>query len=300
MKKFLLALTLLCCSLAVASTMGDDAEQAFQNKDYASAARLYQQITAQKPDDAFSWLKLGISLRHVNKLQESLEALKKASELHVASLLVKAHTAATLAAMGKNDEALGLLGQVAKAGFPAAVVEKEEAFASLKTDARYIAAIEEMREQSEPCKVPQIAAEYRQLDFWVGDWKVIGMGGQQVGSSHVDLILGDCVVFENWSSGFGSEGKSFNKYNPHAKRWEQYWVSDQGETTFFQGQLEGKNMVYYADGVAPDGKPMKRRLTFFNLGPDQVRQFSQQSTDGGKTWSTEYDLTYVRKSKNAL
>jgi len=26
-----------------------------------------------------------------------------------------------------------------------------------------------------------------------------------------------------------------------------------------------------------------------------VRQFSQGSTDGGKTWNVEYDFTYVRK-----
>jgi hypothetical protein len=26
-----------------------------------------------------------------------------------------------------------------------------------------------------------------------------------------------------------------------------------------------------------------------------VRQFSQRSEDGGKTWSVEYDFTYFRK-----
>jgi tetratricopeptide (TPR) repeat protein len=299
MKTLLLALILLTCCAAAASPAGDDAEQAFQNKDYATAVRLYQQITAQKPDEAFAWYKLGVSLRHVHQLQESLEALQKASSFHVVPLLIKVQTAATLTKMGKKDEALVLLNEVAKAGMPAGVVESEEAFAPLKADARYTAAIEEMREQSEPCKGPQKFPEYRQLDFWVGEWNVIGMGGQQVGSSHVDLILGDCVVFENWSGGFGSQGKSFNKYNPQAKRWEQYWVDDQGATTFFQGKLEGKDMVYYADGQTPDGRPMKRRLTFFNLGPDKVRQFSQQSADG-KTWTTEYDLTYVRRTKNAL
>jgi len=40
---------------------------------------------------------------------------------------------------------------------------------------------------------------------------------------------------------------------------------------------------------------VKRHLQFFKLGPDKVRQFSQQSTDGGKTWTPEYDFTCIRK-----
>ena len=32
-----------------------------------------------------------------------------------------------------------------------------------------------------------------------------------------------------------------------------------------------------------------------SLGPDRVRQFSQGSKDDGKTWSVEYDSTYLRK-----
>ena len=115
----------------------------------------------------------------------------------------------------------------------------------------------------------------------------------------IDLILGDCVVLENWTGGAGGEGKSFNKYSPEFKRWEQYWVDAQGSTTFFHGKLEGKNMVYYAETPQPDGSILKRRLTFFNLGPNKVRQFSQQTRDDGKTWQTEYDLIYVRKNSQA-
>jgi hypothetical protein len=40
---------------------------------------------------------------------------------------------------------------------------------------------------------------------------------------------------------------------------------------------------------------LKRRLQFIKLTPDKVRQFSQGSTDGGKTWKPEYDFTYIEK-----
>ena len=45
----------------------------------------------------------------------------------------------------------------------------------------------------------------------------------------------------------------------------------------------------------PTGLALYRHLQFFKLREDGVRQFSQGSTDGGKTWSMEYDFTYVRK-----
>ena len=41
----------------------------------------------------------------------------------------------------------------------------------------------------------------------------------------------------------------------------------------------------------------KVRMTFFNQGPNQVRQLGQISTDGGQTWGVSYDLTYIRKNK---
>jgi len=38
-----------------------------------------------------------------------------------------------------------------------------------------------------------------------------------------------------------------------------------------------------------------RRLTFFNLGKDKVRQYSEISKDNKSTWAPEYDLEYRRK-----
>jgi hypothetical protein len=58
-------------------------------------------------------------------------------------------------------------------------------------------------------------------------------------------------------------------------------------------------MDYWTDDLPqPDGTRLKRHLQFFKLGSDAVRQFSQGSSDGGKSWQVEYDFTYIRKSKN--
>lgn len=44
--------------------------------------------------------------------------------------------------------------------------------------------------------------EYRQFDFWIGEWDVQA-GGNQAGTNSVQLILGDCVIFENWIGAAG-------------------------------------------------------------------------------------------------
>lgn len=41
------------------------------------------------------------------------------------------------------------------------------------------------------------AAEYRQFDFWIGDWQVFDKTGKQVGTSHIEAILGGCVIAEH-------------------------------------------------------------------------------------------------------
>jgi hypothetical protein len=44
------------------------------------------------------------------------------------------------------------------------------------------------------------------------------------------------------------------------------------------------------------GKALIRRLRFYNLGADRVRQLSEGSEDSGKTWTVEYDFTYNREN----
>jgi len=55
-------------------------------------------------------------------------------------------------------------------------------------------------------------------------------------------------------------------------------------------------MDYFTDEIPQTSGPaLKRHLQFIPTGSDKVRQFSRGSTDGGKTWTVEYDFTYTRK-----
>lgn len=144
--------------------------------------------------------------------------------------------------------------------------------------------------------------EFRRLDFWVGEWEAFGLKGAKAGDSRISIILDSCVVLEEWTSanlqqGLRYAGKSFNSYNAVSKQWQQTWTDNTGNTTeYLRGEgTEGK-VVFYADKVpGPDGKSFLRRLSFTRLEADKVRQLGERSDDGGKTWSTEYDLEYRRK-----
>ena len=67
------------------------------------------------------------------------------------------------------------------------------------------------------------------------------------------------------------------------------------ELTIVAEAENGQQALALIEQTAPDGKKNKGRFTFFNQGPDQVRQLNEISADEGKTWQTVYDFTYIRK-----
>jgi hypothetical protein len=156
-----------------------------------------------------------------------------------------------------------------------------------------LALLKQVRHNAAPCDDPS----FHQFDFWLGDWDVIAaVGGPVQGTSHISKEMGGCVVWENWTSaGSPYFGKSYNTYNVNLQRWEQYWVDTSAGVMFFHGNVKDGAMDYWTDDVPqPNGDKLRRHLQFFNLSPDKVRQLSQGSTDGGKTWQVEYDFIYNR------
>ena len=59
-------------------------------------------------------------------------------------------------------------------------------------------------------------------------------------------------------------------------------------------------LEYQYDSAQPGGGIKRHRLIFFKLGPDSVPQFSEYSADDGKRWTTEIDLTWIRKRSDCL
>ena len=155
--------------------------------------------------------------------------------------------------------------------------------------------------QGRSCSMP----EYRQFDFWIGEWEAFAPNGNKGGDSKISLMLDSCAILEEWTStglqkGIRYAGKSYNMYNATQKKWQQYWVDNTGNITrYFNGHYEEGKMIVQTDNEKVNDTLWQiQKMTFYNLGPDKVRQHGETSSDNGKTWVTSFDLEYRRKINN--
>jgi len=141
------------------------------------------------------------------------------------------------------------------------------------------------------------AAEHRQFDFWVGDWTVTPTGKTNVvASSLIEKLYGGCAIRENWMPLKGTSGGSLNNY--YGGHWRQTWVDAANSRVDFVGGLIDGKMVLTGEwkGVLGPGKDAVVRMTYSKNADGTVRQHGEQSTDQGKSWSTNFDFTYHPKA----
>jgi hypothetical protein len=142
--------------------------------------------------------------------------------------------------------------------------------------------------------------EYRQFDFWIGDWDVRPANQPNIPPMSNVITREDdgCVIRERWK-GARMTGQSVNIYDRSRGKWHQTWVDSTGGLHEYWGARTADGAIVFEGELPPrqsGGPRVSTRLTFFPLGPDKVRQFSEQSTDGGKTWTPNFDGLYVRKA----
>ncbi len=273
---------------AQSETASDQAARLIQTRDWKNIEPQLERITREHPDDAEAWYGLGRSLQEIGKYREALVPLTKALELGYRPAFMQLLLARSYAALGDARAVASRLEKSNAAGFPVWVVAKQ--FPEFEPQE---AALEAFR----PCST----AEYRQFDFWIGEWDVYNPAGQQVGSSRITPINDGCAIREEWTSATGTTGSSFNFYDPRTKKWNQFWVGsgaplsldDEGNAAVITGGLRNGSMILSSNGRV---SPMNR-ITWTPLDGGAVRQLWEQSKDDGKTWSTAFDGKYVPKKK---
>ncbi len=292
-------LLLLVAAVAQAAKAPDRqaALAALGEQRYAEAADIWAAIVAQAPDDGEAHYRLGTALMALDRLAPAARHFKLAAEHGFQAQGAGYRLARIHARQGNNAAALDGLETLAASGFGLfSLIETEDDFAAVRDDARFVAAVSAMKANRYPCRSSE---QSRAFDFWVGRWDV-SAGGQQAGTNDVRLILGDCVLFENWQSVTGSSGKSFNFYNAAEDHWRQVWVDDRGGVIEFTGRVTDGVMYYTAETrVAGQEQPLMHKLTFSRNEDGSVRQHWEQSGDGGDTWQTVFDGHYVRAANES-
>jgi len=272
------------------------AEAFFQAQDWEHAASAYSALAAADPGNFQLWNRLGFAFHHEGRYDKAAAAYGKAVALNSQSALARYNLACACARLDRKDEAFTHLSAIAATGFfLPEQIQQDADLANLRGEARFeeILAQAQAQRSARPCTA---APEFRQFDFWIGEWAVQSQAtGQPAGSSSVQLILGECVLFENWSGVRGMNGKSFNTYDATRQKWQQTWVDDRGGRTDYWGEFHGERMEFLGEKSRTEGGTPLLRMTFFKLGPDRVRQLGEFSEDAGKIWNVRYDLLYVRK-----
>jgi hypothetical protein len=133
--------------------------------------------------------------------------------------------------------------------------------------------------------------EYRQFDFWVGDWDAFAPGAATASARvRVTRILDGCAIREDYQDVRGLVGTSVSTYDRSRQLWHQSWVTNRGQLLLLDGAFANGAMVL----AGPDragGAAALARGTWTNT-QDGVREIGVTSADGGKTWHPWFDLMF--------
>ncbi|HET6932184.1 MAG TPA: hypothetical protein VFI45_17785 [Candidatus Acidoferrum sp.] len=293
---FLFFVTLTAAQTPVPDDAEAFADKAYQAHDWQASEAAYSSLAQKAPANARFWYRLGAAQKSLGKYNDALASFAKAESAGSPRYLSQYAVAETQALNGNRAAAFAALDEALKAGYALPdQLSSDPDLVSLHSDPQFAKLLDQARRAQAPCKY---GPEFRQFDFWIGEWSVVTAKGEMpAGDSRIELSLGDCVIVENWASKNSLyAGKSYNVFNTVEKRWEQFWVDNSAGMIHFYGGLKDGAMDFYTrDQTLPDGTSNQRHLRFFPLGPDKVRQYSQASSDHGKTWTDEYDFIYTRK-----
>ncbi len=274
----------------VTPEMRTEANSFYQKQDWENAAKVYEKIVKIEDKNVGAIYRYGMSLLNLNKNNDALVQLEKVFTISPNPVFALS-LAKVYARLNNQEKVYEILEKsITLGGIQPDNLTLDKDFEPLKNEQKFKDIVNKSDLAINPCKA---SSEFRQFDFWIGDWDAKNPQGLTVGSSSIQLILGSCVIFENWSTPVSS-GKSFNIYDKNTKKWHQNWVDDKGAYTHYIGELVDGKMVYVADTMQ-NGKKTLAKMTFTKLSNGDVRQFGESSVDEGKTWTTTFEFVYVRK-----
>lgn len=274
----------------ITTEMRSAANDAYQKQDWTAAAAGFEKIVKVEEKNAGARYRYGIALLNLNRNEEALANFESAMSISANAVFALA-AARAYARTGKKDKVYETLEKsLTMGGISPASLTGEKDFAAFRDEPRFVEFVKKSDLAVNPCKA---RPEFRQFDFWIGEWLPKNAQGITVGTSSIQLILGSCIIFENWETPI-SAGKSFNLFDTRDGKWHQTWVDARGSMTHYTGGLVDGKMVLVSESMQ-NGKKTLAKMTYTKLENGDVRQHGENSTDDGKTWTTSFDFIYVRK-----
>ena len=289
-----------------------NAQSLFQAQKWADAVRAYEAIVKTDAGDPRPRAGLAAALYNLGEFAKALPVALDAHtmlqdpgvQLQYPGLppgAVMLRIARIFNRLGQVDQAFEWLGRAVDYPIPnPPSLEAEPDMANLRADARWKKVADTLKANIDPCGS---RPEFRQFDFWLGEWDVLGASGQKVGSSRVESILNRCVILETYTAVPGSSaspnyvGQAFHFFDANQNVRAQHYIDTTATPSDWIGEFKDGAMRYTREGpFGPSKARVKQRMTFSSQPDGKVRQLFEQSADDGKTWRAGFDGTYVRRA----
>jgi hypothetical protein len=143
------------------------------------------------------------------------------------------------------------------------------------------------------------AAEYHQMNFWIGDWDIVDTDtprGSVQARAHVDPIAQGCAIHELYEQTDGLVGDSILSYDPARKQWQQTWVTNRGSIMMIAGNFKDGALALAGEAHLNDGKTVMQRI-YWKAQEQGVREWAVMSKDGGKTWGQAFDVLFRKHQR---
>ena len=250
-------------------------------------------VAAQTPSDGNGWFKLAVESRENMQFSEAHDALSNAEQLGIAPVRIGFERARLHVLANEADKAVAEIENIAASGFTSVgYIVNDPILSSLEGRPGYDQVVAAMSRLAYPCEHDE---SFKEFDFWLGDWVVHGPAGGLAGTNTIERAERGCVLIENWKNTAGGTGMSINYVDKITGEWVQIWNAEGGSQINIRGGMtdDGMLMIGTLHDVATGTTTPFRAL--WTLLPDRrVRQFFEQSSDGGETWSTWFEGFYTR------
>jgi hypothetical protein len=161
--------------------------------------------------------------------------------------------------------------------------------------------------QNAPATPPCSGPEYRQLDFWVGEWDLEftnqdGSVGKATNRITRDEY-GTCAISEHFvQPGGGADGGdfiggSYSTYDAQTKSWRQMWVDNAGGLFDLRGgPVTGQRHKFELVNIEPRGpKKATLRMIWEDVTQDSLTwRWQSKNPDG--SWTDRWVLRYKRRA----
>ncbi len=141
------------------------------------------------------------------------------------------------------------------------------------------------------------AVEYRQFDFWIGDWDTFETedpNGPSIARAEIISIVSGCALHERYEQSDGLVGDSILSFDPVRRQWQQTWITNRGSNMVLWGELRDGALVLEGEVHLHDGATVLQRITWQREG-DGVRESAVLSRDGGRSWEPAFDVLFRRR-----